>query len=120
MPVTLSSWFELSPLSVGRGLVSSLGQNREPLREEREEEESCWLFEVRAQGVGCELVGYVCPSFPKASTQPTEAFTGAWRLFYHSGYCRGPGTAWSWWWTENSAADDGVHRERERAVGLRA
>ncbi|KAL1472242.1 hypothetical protein MTO96_039476 [Rhipicephalus appendiculatus] len=28
---------------------------------------------------------------------------------------RGPGA-----WEENSAEDDGVHRERERAVGLRA
>ncbi|KAL1476882.1 hypothetical protein MTO96_018066 [Rhipicephalus appendiculatus] len=24
------------------------------------------------------------------------------------------------WWAENSAEDDGVHRERQRAVGLRA
>ncbi|KAL1444979.1 hypothetical protein MTO96_045275 [Rhipicephalus appendiculatus] len=61
-----------------------------------EEEESCGLFEL------------------------TKAFTRAWRLFYYSGYCRGPGTAWSWCWAENSAEDDGVHRERERAVGLRA
>ncbi|KAL1447320.1 hypothetical protein MTO96_044325, partial [Rhipicephalus appendiculatus] len=61
-------------------------------------------------GVTCEPVGYVCPSFPKASTYLTKAFTGAWLLFYHSGYCRGPGKAWPWCWADNSAEDDGVHR----------